>query len=60
MEKKIVLVLFLVGWVSGCSLIAKELDATWTGSRNAYEKGVPLPPLEVRPELAVQSEKKGE
>lgn len=54
------LVLFLVGWVSGCSLIAKELDATWTGSRNAYEKGVPLPPLEVRPELAVQSEKKGE
>ncbi|MBE9563154.1 MAG: hypothetical protein IMF12_09870 [Proteobacteria bacterium] len=47
---KVLLFLCLIS-LSGCGMVVRYLDATWTDDHKSYEEGKSLPVLEVPPEL---------
>lgn len=48
---KVLLLLICLVLLSSCGTVIKYLDATWTDDQESYDKGKPLPALEIPPEL---------
>ena len=51
-QVKTVTLLLLLFLFSGCGIVVRHLDSTWTDDKTVYEKDQPLPPLEIPPELS--------
>ncbi|MFK5969116.1 MAG: hypothetical protein QM487_03200 [Candidatus Marithrix sp.] len=48
---KVLLLSICLVLLSSCGTVVRYLDATWTDDHKSYDKGKPLPALEVPPEL---------
>lgn len=51
-QAKMVILLLLLMFFSGCGMFVRHLDSTWTDDKTVYEKNEVLPPLEIPPELS--------
>lgn len=56
MMLRILYIVLIINFLSGCGAAIRHLDAIWEDSQTVYPKGTSLPPLEIRPELMGQTE----